>query len=149
MSAPTPVFTGRFDERGGFVPDALEDWRRYRLTLAGQRVEVTATKAKVKRSTQANRYLWLVYGYIADASDEIPEDIHELMKARLLGKRKVRIRNRKTGQCTTRTVVRSTASLSSDDFYEYVERVRAFAADWLGLEIPNPAPGLLNRKKAA
>jgi hypothetical protein len=56
MSAPTPVFTGRFTEQGCFSPDCPEDWRRYRLTLAGQRVEVVARKARAKRSPNQNDY---------------------------------------------------------------------------------------------
>lgn len=147
MPAPTPVWSGVVTH-GHVEYDRAGDRCRYLMGLEGTRIEESFRKPKDQRSVRANSYLWVVYGYIAEETGDSPEDVHEFMKAKFLGHRTIRL-NDKRGAMEEQVVVGSSAALTSGDFYDYVEKVRLFAAEWLGLSIPDPAPGLLVRKRAA
>jgi hypothetical protein len=148
MSAPLPLFTGVMRD-GKAQWDRPLDFSRHSRTLEGERIEATLCKQKTRRSLRANAYLWLVYGYIAEDIGESTDNVHEFMKAKFLGRKTLRLVNKRHGTFEEQTVVGSTAVLNSEDFYRYVEEVRVFAGEWLGLEIPDPAPGLLVRRRKA
>ena len=76
------------------------------------------------RSSEQNRYLWAVYGYIADYSWYEPEYIHEVMKHKFLLDSSKKI-----------PVPRSTSSLNTKDFTDYIDSIRNFMAPF-GCYIP-------------
>lgn len=79
---------------------------------------------KRDRSSEQNRYLWAVYGYIADYSGYDPEYIHEVMKHKFLLDSSNKV-----------PVPRSTSSLNTKEFAEYVDSIRNFMAPF-GCYIP-------------
>lgn len=81
---------------------------------------------KRDRSSEQNRYLRAVYGYIADYTGYDPEYIHEVMKHKFLMDYSKKV-----------PVPRSTASLNTKEFAEYVDSVRDFVAPH-GIYIPTP-----------
>ena len=87
---------------------------------------------KKDRTTLQNRYLrgW-VYGTIAKEIWEDTEYVHGVMRLKFLIDRSKK-----------HPYIRSTAKLSTQEFTEYVEKVRNFVAPWL--YIPTPE----ERKKA-
>lgn len=107
------------------------------------------------RSAAMNRYLFgVVYKEIAQASGRTVTDVHDLMCAWFLPRPKVRkLSNWPDGE--VRTIIRDvrhTSTLTSAEFQEFTDKVRAFARTLLGLDIPDadylrfgPAPG---RKRA-
>lgn len=101
------------------------------LPLKGETIQFTFTKRKKHRSDNQNAYYHgVVIRTIADycgyrGSDEIA-GIHEELKRKFLPKR---------GRLQ---ITRSTASLSTEEFGEYLEDVKRWAAEELGLYIPEP-----------
>lgn len=93
-----------------------------------------------KRSPKQNRYLWLVYGQIAAATQRTPQDVHDLLAAWFLPRPRLRrLSNWPDGDI--RTIVRdvrSTAQLTPAEFQDYVDKVREFARTLLGLDIDPP-----------
>jgi len=96
-------------------------------------VVVKPHKADRDRTTRQNAYLWsTVYKYIADFTGHSTEEIHSAMKYRLLPRTEVLV-----GETST-SVPKSTKSLTTKEFGEYVDRVVAFAGTELGITIPAP-----------
>jgi hypothetical protein len=84
---------------------------------------------KTKRSTEANRRLWLIYHLIADkikpgGKSYSADQWHLYMKSRFLGADDVPLPNTKV-----LVVPRSTADLSSDAFHDYATQVETWAAE--------------------
>lgn len=127
--------------QGGQVRlDRPADYARFREQFAdGERVEATLKRYQDTRSARANRYLWgVVYAAIAEDTGQEPESIHEAMKERFLVKTDIVFVNAKTGEMEEHRVVGSSAGLKVSEFYQFVENVRLFAGEWLGLRIPDP-----------
>lgn len=101
------------------------------LPLRGQIVEVTIAKARKKRSDNQNAYYWgVVLARIADYSgyrgkDEL-EGLHEELKRMFLPK---------FGRMN---ITRSTSALSTIEFNNYIEDVKRWAVQELGIYIPDP-----------
>ena len=77
------------------------------------------------RSEVQNRYLWVVYGYIADYTGYDVYYIHQAMKQKFL-----------MDHSRSIPVPRSTASLNTTEFIEYVDKIRDFMAPHI--YIPSP-----------
>lgn len=94
-----------------------------------------------KRTDNQNRYYWgIVLGYIAmelagTTVTSEKEEIHRLLARHFLGER----------DFTVRTIggidfiqTPSTTSLDTIEFFEYIEAVRKWAAEFLHINIPDP-----------
>ncbi len=131
VTSPVPLFLASIDDQGRIRLDARDRFLAYAATFRGQRVELLLRKRKVQRSTQANRYYWgVVVAMIAEYLGYTPEEAHEAIAWHLLQ------RHDERGAKLPRR--RSTASLTTEEFQEYLEQVRTFAATELGLAIPDP-----------
>jgi hypothetical protein len=87
------------------------------------------------RSLRQNSYLWgVVYSYIAEETGHSTEEAHEYCKARFLPKM---FKTLKEGLAETE-VQKSTTELTTEEMEQYLERVRAFAAEELFTIIPLP-----------
>jgi hypothetical protein len=101
-------------------------------------VVVTIERKKAKRSVQANAYYWaVVVKGITDATGQDGESIHEFLR-RECNAMRVELTNRNGGEVYETWVGKSTSALNVNDFYDYVERCRAWAGTFLGLELPDP-----------
>ena len=119
----------------------VRNWSGLTRALARFRdgeVVITIARRRATRSAQANAYYWSqVVGLVADHTGHTPDEIHEIYKAKFLPKRLsfadgngVVVGEFVIGGTTTR--------LTKTEFYEYVEQIRLWAAEELGVVIPDP-----------
>ena len=107
--------------------------------LPAGRYMVTVHAAN-RRSLPQNAYYWAVVvpmvldGLRGAGWGEIkpPEDDHDILKYRFLT---TRMRNQ-DGVVLER--IKSTSELSKSEFNEYLEQIAQWAAEWLGIAIPEP-----------
>lgn len=109
---------------------------------AGTPIEVRIRRHKATRSERANRYLWgVVYKLLAKENEQTPEDFHDAMCAMFLPDEKKRVEffNKMTGECLTVEIdPRRSSKLKGDEFYDFVERVRLWGLEFLGVITPDP-----------
>lgn len=112
----------------------MENERAYMdhvFSLDGE-VEVTIAKRKRGRTIKMNAYYWgVVLKHIADHTGHSTDEIHEMMKNMFL--KDMLIVNKEIYRTT-----RSTTELTTTQFSKgYVDRIKMWAADRLGLIIPD------------
>lgn len=101
------------------------------LKMKGKTVQITIEERKKRRSNPQNAYYHgVVLKMIADFCGYRGEDeitgIHEELKRKFLPK------------IGNLSIVKSTSSLNTEEFSSYVENVRMWAAEELGIYIPDP-----------
>lgn len=95
--------------------------------------------ANNKRSNPQNRYYWglvvpMVQHGIKEMGTEITkEECHEFLKSRFNYEELV---NEDTGEVLQ--LPRSTTALNKEQFSEYIGKIQQFAAEFLGIVIPDP-----------
>lgn len=128
----TEKIFGQINEKGKFIPYNQDQLIQAFKKLSGKRAEITVRPETKSRTNEQNRYLWgVVYKYISEEIGYEPEQVHELMKFKFL---KIEILVKGNPE----TVIRSTTDLSTEEFNQYVERIVRWAAEFLGLVIPDP-----------
>ena len=105
--------------------------KNHLLKFRGKTVEVTVELRRKHRTNEQNAYYHgVVLKMIADEcgyrGEAELEGLHEELKRMFLPK---------NGRLN---IVKSTASLSTVEFSDYIEKVRAWAAEELSLYIPDP-----------
>lgn len=92
-------------------------------------VQVIKIKKKSKgRSLQENKYYWgVVLPYIADYTGQSAYILHEHFKNQFIPLVKF-----------TDDYRLSTSDMTHDQIWEYIDMIRQFAKDFLGLAIPDP-----------
>lgn len=117
------------------------------------RVEVVVKPYKATRSQKANRYLWgVVYDLMAKDQEMTAEEIHDAMCERFLPNEHKRVAffNRMTGDCLeVETDGRRSSKLEGEPFFDFVERVREFARDFLNVHTPDPDPDYWRKRSEA
>lgn len=108
-------------------------------TFAGKEVEVIVHRPRSKRSDPQNRYYWagvvpIVCRGLNDVGYRINEaETHEYLKATFL---KDSIVNELTGELLP--MIGSTRKLTTVEFMEYIQDIQRWAAEFLGVDIPDP-----------
>lgn len=139
-------FSGRCDARGNWVfPVNVNRARVTHLaTLANKRILVTIEEEKNLRSIKANNYLWgTVYQLLAKENEQTEEDLHDAMCVLFLPNEKKRVEffNKMTGESLSVDVDgRRSSKLTGAPFYDFVERVRLWGVEFLGVITPDPDP---------
>jgi hypothetical protein len=129
-----PVIGGRLPDR-----DAKRIGEAIRK-LDGKRVVVSIEELKKKRSGQQNRYYFgvvvkLITDAFRDAGNMVnAENVHEFLKAEVGKLSQVLV----TADGEVFRGPGSTAKLTTTEFSNYIEAVRAWAAEILDLQIPSP-----------
>lgn len=99
----------------------------------GKDVRITISDPLKTRSHPQNRYYWgVVLTMIAAETGHITEELHEFFKDKFLPRVYVSV----AGQ--ERQIPKSTTSLDTMFFEQYLEQIRAFAATELNMRIPLP-----------
>lgn len=98
----------------------------------GKRIELTIQKLKSTRSTQQNRYWWLMVGIVAKEIGYTSEELHEILKRLFLTRTKV---NEKTGEIYE--YAGSTAKLNKTEFSDLVENFKRWAAQEFDIVLPD------------
>ncbi len=103
----------------------------------GDELELEVSKLQATRSSQANAYYWsTVLGVLSDYTGHTPTELHEYFKLKLIPQ-SLLISNAQGEVVDERLIPGSTRKMKVSEFYEFVERVRAFAGE-LGCVIPDP-----------
>jgi hypothetical protein len=121
-----PVFFGQVNDG---VLQVEARFHAYLATLEGP-VEVVVRKKRAQRSNKQNRYYWgVVVQILSDFCGYTPEEMHEALKEKFLG-------SERDQKGLLR--IKSTASLTTDEFAQYTNRVVIWAAQELLVYIPDP-----------
>lgn len=130
---PTPTFAA-IVKKGRLLMRDETIWNSFLWKLKdGEEVKVRVTKQKKDRSHDQNAYYWgAVLAVISHETGHTPEELHEIFKRLFLPPRIVELHGMKI------KLPGSTANLSVAEFYEYVERIRSWAATELSINIPDP-----------
>lgn len=135
--------------------DKRKLWGVLRTLKGRHRVEVA--RYRPRRSDQQNKWYWgVIMPMAAHALTESqgetfdPETAHQFFKALFLSRPVV---DRRSGELLT-NIVGSSAVLDTARYTEYVEQVRQWMAEYLGVVVPDPeafgaAYGSEKRKHAA
>lgn len=123
----TPKFYGIVEE-GRLKLQEKEKLDKLINSLEGKEIEITVDKRRKNRTNNQNNWYWAcVIGIPADHYGYTPDEMHEAYKFMFL-------RKEEHGKPMT---VKSTASLSTEEFSDYVETCRTWAAKQ-GIDIPEP-----------
>lgn len=99
----------------------------------GQYVRLSMSQPTKGRSNYQNRYYWgVVLEILASETGHTTEEMHEFMKAEYLPRQFMTLAGKE------HELVKSTTTLSTVDFEDYLENIRSFAARDLGIKIPMP-----------
>jgi hypothetical protein len=126
MQQPAPIFRGKV-EKGKLRLDSPGSFQAALARLEGKQVALRVTKHHHSRSLSQNAYYWgVVIPLLAESCGYGDEEMHDALKWKFL--------QRHDGPMPT---VRSSASLNTAEFSDYVEECRRLAAG-MGVVIPDP-----------
>ena len=148
----TPTITGPVNAAGRLVLGPANRARLVALfrSFRGEVVDLAVTKHADTRSARANAYYWGVVVKLATAhTGDTAEDFHDEMCARFLARRRIEIVNYQTGEAEEVVIPGRSSRLAVGDFYTFVEQVRQFCAEFLGVVTPDPDPAYWRRQEAA
>lgn len=104
----------------------------------GAEVVITIERRRATRSKDANAYYWgVVIELLSRHTGYTPDEMHELAKQMFLAKH-LTLATSNGEICGDYVIGGSTKRLNTLQFYEYVERIRDWAAADLGVVIPDP-----------
>lgn len=120
-------------KQGRFIP---ADPRRFSLAFVhykdGTPIEVIIRKPRKERSTDQNKYYWgVVIDIISDMTGFSPQEAHDCMRMKFLTSM-VEVENASLPRA------KSTTELTTVEFMDYVAQIQQFAAEFLGVYIPDP-----------
>lgn len=106
-------------------------WKTHLLRLKGKTVQVTCERRKKIRSLTQNAYYWgVVIRMIADECGYIGKEDEEALHNRL--KEMFLPRHGKMA------IAKSTSELDTEEFGDYIEKIKVWAANELKIYIPEP-----------
>jgi hypothetical protein len=119
----------------------VRNWNRVVSELRTMRdceLRVSLTKARATRSQKQNAWYWgFVVGLVAEHTGYTSDEIHEIYKAKFIPKRLAIADG--NGEVVNEFVIGGTTTrLDTLEFSEYCEAIREWAADALGVVIPDP-----------
>jgi len=122
-----PIFRGNI-ENGKLILRDKELFSKYLCSLRGE-VEVICRKWRKRRTNRQNSYYWsCVIPLLCEYTGYSDEELHEALKIKFLSKR----------ERDDLPTVRSTATLSTKEFANYIEKIVLWAGQELGVMIPPP-----------
>jgi len=102
-------------------------------TLDGKYVTITIKKTVSKRSVRQNRYWWLCMKILGQELGYDTEMMHEIAKMKLCKRTAV---DERSGE--TFDYLKSTTAYNKTEFAELVSQLQIWAADSLGVVLPDP-----------
>ena len=139
----------------GHLPDVV----RGRILAHGRKyagvpldILIRQHDARKLRSERANAYYWsTVLPLLAAENEQTPEEVHDAMCVLFLPNEAKRVEffNKMTGESLTVDVdTRRSSKLSGGPFYDFVERVRLWGVEFLGVVTPDPDPEYWRKRKS-
>ena len=114
--------------KGELAFDA-ERFLNYLQTLKDGNYWIEIKRVSAKRSLQQNNYYWFCLRIISETSGHTPEELHEIYKRMFLLPQFIKYRGKELKMPNT------TTKLNKGEFFEYMERISAEAAD-MGISLP-------------
>lgn len=114
--------------------------RKEAQAFAGKKIEVTIRKKRKHRSGAQNSFYWgvvveMVRIGLNDLGEAFTaEEVHDILKCKFLKRQKI---DETTGELLFE-YLGSTAKLTTVEFMTYIEECSRFAAEFLGVAIPEP-----------
>ena len=152
MAAPAPVFHGTVTHEGKLVlaPEEAPERRAHLRLLKGFSVDLVITKHTDTRTARANAYYWGgVIDPIHEYTGQDKQVIHDAMCEAFLShlRTEVEFMNVLTGEVRTYPVGPRSSGLRGNKFYDFVENVRQWAREFLGVETDDPDPEFWRRRE--
>ena len=114
---------------GGIIPENMRNYINAMKIYDGQKVVIMIAKPTKDRTLPQNKYLWSVpYKMISDETGNDVDSVHHYMAGMFLA-------HKTAGPIPA---VRSTTTLTTVEFSEYIEVIIRWAAEFLNLYIPLP-----------
>lgn len=138
MKTDGPVY-GAADVRRGRLKIHRTDVLAAQLeTLRDGTYEIRLERKRASRSQEQNAWYWAcLVGLVAEHTGYSPDEIHEIYKAKFIPKR-VSFAD-SNGEIKGEFVIGGTTTrLTTVQFSDYCEAIRQWAADELGVVIPDP-----------
>lgn len=136
------IFIGVPNRDGHFEPFLRKQIAVTLKAHAGTEIEVRIRRHKATRSERANRYYWgVVLALLAKDQEMTPEEMHDAMCEQFLPNERKRIEffSRMTGETLDVEIdPRRSSKLKGDEFFDFVERVRLWGLEFLGVVTPDP-----------
>jgi hypothetical protein len=131
----TNVLNGKFKRNINQILDAVKNFE-------GKDCMFTIEKVKKTRSNDQNSYYWgvcmpIVQNGLKDATGEFrtSENIHYNILLKMFAPER-EIINTDTGECIREKI--SSSEMSTSQFMDYIAEIQKWAAEFLGVDIPNP-----------
>ncbi len=93
---------------------------------------MTVTIKKEKRSLDQNALMWMLLQVLSDYTGDTTDDLHERLKVSFLGV------ERRTVKGIDLVVPKSTASLNTKEFTEYIDKIYLLG-ETLNIKLPLPS----------
>ena len=120
------TFMGK-SEKGIVVLDDEKGFTEHIKSLDGKFIQLVVRRYRTNRSNNQNKYYWgVVIKILGDELGYMPDEMHNALRWKFL---------RKGGKLET---VKSTSSLTTIEFEEYLELIRIWALRDLEIAIPLP-----------
>lgn len=120
-------------ENGLLSKSASKAIRSDLTNFEGKRIVITISKAKSQRTVSQNALWWVYVTMIANELGYSKEEMHEVIKFKFMKCEKV---NEKTGEVMQ--YLKSTTDLSKMDFADLINDLQRWAAESLGIVLPEP-----------
>ena len=119
--------------KGGMLQDHVKnDIARYLSVIKDGPIRIIITKYKRKRTLPQNRYYWgVVIKILSNHTGYTDDEMHDALKWLFL-------RVKRDGLPDT---CGSTKKLNTDDFNEYLDKIKIWASTEMGCYIPDPEDG--------
>lgn len=120
---------------GALVPSASqkEAMSRFLQNRNGRAVAVKFSVPTLNRSLSQNKYYWgVLLTLLAEHTGHTTEDLHLVMKDMFLPRKFLKLGTKEV--CLNKT----TTDLTTTEFQTYLEQIRAWAVQELGLQVPDP-----------
>lgn len=98
----------------------------------GKRFDISIKLHREKRTIDQNRLLFLWIGCVSHETGYFKDEVHEIFKKKFLGTETFEIWGEKVER------IKSTTSLDTKQFSQYLERIQQFAATEMGIILPDP-----------
>lgn len=95
--------------------------------------DVSIKLHREKRTNPQNAWYWTIVGIVAKETQNDKESIHKFFARKFIGFDVKEFGGEKIG------IVRSTASLNTEEFSDFLSNVEAFCASELGIILPDPS----------
>lgn len=127
MLKPTPKFKGWIKD-GSFIPDNIVRYKQRLIELEGKQVNMSPVRYRENRSNNQNRYYWgIVIKMIADHCGYMEDDYESVSDE---------LKRKHLGTQGNLQIAKSSSSLNTKEFEDYMSKIRTWASIDLGLYIP-------------